>query len=302
MESEADQPDATADEESDQDGPSTGASHPTLRASRLSRLGRGLAGALGFTAALFAVVAGIRSFEPGSGPRQGSPPGLERELSQPETPVPSEATSQLGFGSATGPRTAIRYAVITPVPATPTLDSMSALLYGEGDERKFLRVRASAPTVSWPARAVARARYATAAAGDDIWVHVLVDNNASPQTSCATPSSRQPAVARNTRLSVAIWNSVNKHDHVIRAWLSADNASPPWITDAVQVSTNHAGTLEFDRYGSSLYSVLPRGYAPPRPLDSASAMQPTGMLVGPGGLLGSCWQNRVYVVLEFRQK
>jgi hypothetical protein len=224
-----------------------------------------------------------------------------QQLTGRRAPAPDkQMTSALGFGDPTpnGRPTFHDGTHGFTASDTPTFDALVNANWHVGDERRFVRVETSLTTDAqqlWqlPNKHVARAR-----PQEIVWVLIYVDNNAIPTPHCALSG---PYVATDTRLRVAVWNSTDDHLHVIRAWLSAKNARPAWITDAVAVLTLNATTLEPD---SSISRELSRGspqFHNEPTINVAPLLVYPGMLVGGNGLVGSCWNNRYYVALGFRQ-
>ena len=225
----------------------------------------------------------------------------ERNLTGREAPQPSkQMTAVLGYGDPIpGGRPTYREhkGQITP-PTTPTFDSILNAQNGVGDERRFLHVESSLATDSEQLWQIPEAHTLVANPHEIVWAIVDIDNNAQATADCDL-SSRYVAI--ESRLRVAIWNSADDHLHVIRAWLSAKNATPPWITDAVAVLTRNVTTLEPDSALSREYSTLsPRFRANPS-INVESLLLYPGLLIGGDGLVGSCWDNRYYFALGFRQ-
>ena len=79
---------------------------------------------------------------------------------------------------------------------------------------------------------------------DLVFVWVYIANDAPEQSNCSKLVG--PTIATNTRVRLTIWNSPNNRLHIVRGWISADNVSPQWITDAAAVITAKAAPLSFD--------------------------------------------------------
>jgi hypothetical protein len=219
-----------------------------------------------------------------------------RRLPLRETPVPGSRRGTLGFGDAMGGRPTYPYRNGLPkAPATPTFDSIPNLP-GNGDERKFLRVEASATK---DARQVAlpSSRAVIALSGDVVYVGVLVDNNAGAAPGCKLSGA---TVARDARMILKIWNSRDNRLHILRAWLMASNLSPHWVTDAAAVITRMPTTLEPDPSLSREYAKSSHTYRNAPLIDAQRALDPFGMQIG-DGRVGSCWDDRHYLTLALRQ-
>lgn len=214
-------------------------------------------------------------------------------LSLGETPVPGYATGVLGFGDALGGRPVFPYVDKSPTSQVPTFNSFVDLPYGAGDERAYMRVQATSrakPSL----RDWGDARSITAGSHEVVWVRVAVDNNAPDTSDCSNPGGS--TVANNARLRVTVWQSLHGDRHVIRTWISADNASPRWITDAVEVDTPVRSRLVFNAHKSGSYAQIPKQVPD---VMTNSVIQPAGWLLGVDGVFGSCWTNRQYMILPF---
>ena len=187
----------------------------------------------------------------------------------------------------------------TPSSPIPTLNVLTDVPYGTGDERQFVYVRSSRSTKSPLANTVS-GRSIFVRANEYIWLRLYIDNGAYPEPKCERLVG--PTIARHTTVRVAIWDSPNKRLHVLRAWVYADNSEPKWVTDAVAVLTEKPRTLELRPSLSSQYSYEPPMYRSKPPLPSRAIVEPGGMLLGGNGLLGSCWQNRFSLLLAFSQR
>ena len=222
---------------------------------------------------------------------------LNRALPKSETPVPGSDSETLGFGDADGGRPVLVYNAQTPVPTTPTFNSFVDLPYGTGDEREFLRVAhvTDAALIPELAKASDWDRRQTVRPKELVVVRVTIDNNAVAPPSCAAPEG--PEVAENTRVRVAVTDSSSHERHVVRTWISANNSSPLWITDAVVVHSGSNAVLSFDSASSSIYARFPPGVPTTVTQD---VMSPAGLSIGLGGKIGGCWDNRLYVILAFR--
>jgi hypothetical protein len=181
----------------------------------------------------------------------------------------------------------------------PIFDAVVNLNEGIGDERRFLRVKAT--TVS-DARQLepftANDRAALARPHEVLWTTVRIDNNAAPEPGCKLTG---PSVARDTRLRLHVWNSPSDRLHVIRGWVGAQNTKPRWITDAVAVRTTAATTLEPDGSLSREYSRLSRHYVEIPRITVEPLLSPNGLLIGGDGVVGSCWDNVFYLSIGWRQ-
>ncbi len=230
----------------------------------------------------------------------------ERQLIGDHAPVPGDVSRLLGFGDPTPEgRTVYPYVAHkeegategTLATPTPTLNSMTDVNHGIGDEREFVHVAIGGP--ERPHAANVTSRSVVAQGRQDIWLRIYIDNNAAEESDCERLIG--PTIAVHTTARVAVWNSSNKHLHVLRVWVFAENANPTWVTDAVAVVTQSARTLKLIPSLSSQYSELPKTYLSHPPLTSSAVVDPAGMLLGGNGLLGSCWQNRFSLLLLFRQ-
>ena len=221
----------------------------------------------------------------------------ERPLSLHQTPLPGETSPVLGFGDEVGGRRTYQYVNSTPVPAYPILDSFIDSPEHVGDERRFLRVETGS---RWYAHRPHWTKPAgSAQSGDLIFVWLYVANDAPQEPNCADLIG--PTIAKNTRIRLTVWNSPNSHRHIIRGWISADNAYPKWITDAVAVITSKASPLLFDPKDSWQYSITPSKFAHEAPLPNQDFFDAGGMELSSNGLLGSCWANRWAMVFAFYQ-
>jgi hypothetical protein len=221
----------------------------------------------------------------------------ERPLALSQTPLPGTTTPLLGFGDENGGRPYFQYVNRTKVPGYPVLDSFIDAPEHVGEERMFLRVEA-APKL--PKNFVLRLTPSAAAAGHDLaFVWIYVANDAPQQSNCSELVG--PTVATNTRIRLTVWNSPNNRLHVVRGWISADNAYPKWITDAAAVITAKAAPLSFDPADSWQYSIFPSKFAHEAPLPNQTFFDAGGMPLSSKGLLGSCWSNRWAMVLAFNQ-
>jgi hypothetical protein len=222
----------------------------------------------------------------------------ERNLTGGQAPGPGTVTRELGFGDPTpGGRKTYEFEATPPL--TATLDSMVlAPLNPLIDERRFLGVQASAVT---DARQLVRpSTHAILAPPHTIvWLSALVDNNADPTKTCMS-SGKQ--VSSDTRLLLSIWNSPNNYLHIMRAWITADDTEPPWITDAVAVITTAAATLEPDSSISREHAFESGTFAMEPLINVESLLVEPGLLVGEEGLVGTCQSDNSYLVMiGFRQ-
>ncbi len=233
----------------------------------------------------------------------------ERQLTGDHAPVPGDVSSLLGFGDPTPEgRTVYPYVSHNPKPGTPgygtpaaptpTLNALTDVPHGIGDERQFVHVGITETNERPHANTIThRAVYAQD--GQDIWLRIYIDNGAAPEPNCNMLTG--PTIARHTTVRVATWDSPNGRLHVIRAWVYAENTNPTWITDAAPVLTQSAQTLKLSPSLSSQYSEQPKTYLSHPPLTSQAIVEPAGMLLGGNGLLGSCWHNRFSLLLMLRQ-
>jgi hypothetical protein len=220
----------------------------------------------------------------------------ERPLSLSQTPLPGTANPVLGFGDELGGRRTYQYVNTTPVPDYPILDSFIDTP-GLGDERMFVRVETGS---RWYARQPYWIKPAAVARSNDlIFVWLYAANDALPEPNCNDLVGS--TVAKNARIRLVVWNSPSDHLHVIRGWISADNANPKWITDAAAVITTEAAPLSLDPADSWQYSISPSQFAKKASLPNQDFFDAGGMALSSGGLLGSCWANRWAMVFAFRQ-
>lgn len=229
----------------------------------------------------------------------------ERNLTGDQAPVPGTASRVLGFGDPTPDgRTVYPYVaheregVGTPAAATPTLDALTDVSYGIGDEREFLHLATG--TAKKPLAIHITKRSVFLRTGEDLWLSMYIDNGASPEHNCSQLVG--PTIAQNTTVGVNIWNSPGRHLHIIRGWIDAPNAQPTWVTDAVAVITESPRILGMEPRRGSQYTELPARYHGHIPLTSDAILQSAGMRLEDNALLGSCWRNRVDVFLFFHQK
>ena len=221
-----------------------------------------------------------------------------RPLVGDHAPVPGTAGRVLGFGDpAPGGRTVYPYVGRTMVSSVPVFDSVVDVPGSVGDERDFLRVEATkALTKRRPAWHLHRSALLRAGSMAVLWLYL--NNDGSSATNHCSTSVGQP-VAQNTRVRLAPWQSADRRLHVFRAWVSADNAQPRWVTAAAAVVTTKPTTLRLDPMASWQYSKR-SPYASSPALRSRAILEPAGMLVGSGSV-GSCWQDRFVLALAFRQ-
>jgi hypothetical protein len=222
----------------------------------------------------------------------------ERPLDLSQTPLPGETSSVLGFGDEIGGRRIYQYVNVTPVPNYPILDSFIDSTEHIGDERMFLRV-GTGP--AWYARhhPVSFTPAVAAQANNLVYIWIYVANDAPEQSDCSKLVG--PTIATNTRVRLTIWNSPSNHLHIVRGWISADNAYPKWITDTAAVITSKAMPLSFDPEDSWQYSITPGQFAHEAPLPNQDFFDAGGMELSSDGLLGSCWANRWAFHLAFHQ-
>ena len=222
---------------------------------------------------------------------------VNQELPRERTPAPGVVGPVLGYGDANGGRTAIPYtAEDTYPPDTPVLNSfvdLETLPPPFNDERKFVAVKAVRGTHN--SREFRWTRIATVPAGRNALVRVYINNNARNVPDCQAPDGLSVAV--NTRLRVGVWRNGGGKRHIIRAWVSANNAFPRWVTDAVLVRTHDKARLVLDIRHSQIWRDAP---ATATKRLSAKVLSPAGMAIGTDGALGSCWENRNWVALVFR--
>jgi hypothetical protein len=202
----------------------------------------------------------------------------------------------LGFGDEVGGRHVYQYVSTTPVPGYPVLDSFIDTP-GLGDERMFLRVETGSRSYAHRPFWVKPA--AVAGANDLIFVWLYAANDAQPEPDCNDLVGG--TIAKNARIRLAVWNSPSNRLHVVRGWISADNANPKWITDAAAVITAKAAPLTFDPTDSWHYSAAPARFAKQVSLPNQTFLDAGGMELGSSGLLGSCWSNRWILVFAFHQ-
>lgn len=222
---------------------------------------------------------------------------IDRLLPRDRTPAPGVASGVLGFGDANGGRTPIPYAgEWTSAPASPTFNSFVDLESAPfGDERKFVGVKPIRGTRY--ARSPKYSRLLELPPGRNLFAVVYVDNNAANVENCAAP--RGPRVAFNTRIRVAIWRGGDGKRHVLRAWISANNAFPAWVTDAALVTTREPASLELVPSRSSVFRDEPKSASTSV---TRAVFREGGMPIGTDGQLGSCFINRLWVQLVFRQQ
>jgi hypothetical protein len=225
----------------------------------------------------------------------------KRHLTGDHAPSPgSVATSELGFGDPT-PQGRITYHEVNKSyfpPLTPTFDSIVNGPYGGGNELEFLGVTATRVTDGRELGKPYRGRAVLARPGDTVWIEVFLDNNAEVTPHCGLSG---PSVAIGTRLELGVWNSPDNHLHVIRGWLSAANTTPRWITDAVAVVTSNPTTLEPDSSISREFSWLNPHYSGDPVTNVESVLIYPGLSLNGNGVIGSCYDNTVYLTIAFRQ-
>jgi hypothetical protein len=221
----------------------------------------------------------------------------ERPLGLSRTPLPGETSSVLGFGDEIGGRPVYQYVDSTPIPDYPILDSFIDTPEHVGDERMFIRVETGS---SWYAHRPHWTKPAAIARSSNlVFVYAYIANDAPEQPNCNRLVGK--TIATNARIRLVIWNSPNNRLHVVRGWISADNAHPKWITDAAAVITSKAAPLSFDPADSWQYSISPSQFAHEAPLPNQDFFDAGGMPLSSNGLLGSCWANRWAMVFAFHQ-
>jgi hypothetical protein len=221
----------------------------------------------------------------------------ERSLSLNQTPLPGETSPVLGFGDELGGRRTYQYVNTTPVPDYPILDSFLDSPEHVGDERMFVRVETGS---GWYAHRPHWTKPAAVAGPNAlVFVYLYVANDAPQEPNCNKLEGK--TIATNTRIRLVVWNSPNNRLHIVRGWISADNAYPKWITDAAAVITFKAAPLSFDPADSWQYSISPSQFAKEAPLPNQDFFDAGGMALSSDGLLGSCWANRWAMVFAFHQ-
>lgn len=229
----------------------------------------------------------------------------QHNLTGDQAPVPGTVSRTLGFGDPT-PEGRTTYPYVshetegagTPAAPAPTLDALTDVPFGIGDEREFLHLATG--TTKKPLAIHITKRSVFLRAGEDLWLSMYLDNGASPEHNCSQLVGA--TIAQNTTVGINVWNSPNQRLHVIRGWIYASNAQPTWVTDAVAVITESPRTLEMVPRRGSQYTELPARYHGHIPLTNSAILQSAGMRLENNALLGSCWRNRVDVFLFFRQK
>ena len=245
---------------------------------------------------LAAIFYGIHSFFASHGSAVPSLAALKRksqqELPLSRTPVPGQVSPQLGFGDSIGGRMTIAYAATEQPFPRPIFNAYTDVPHGVGDELQFIHV--GRPNGTSPALPNQRAMAVDQ--GAEVGLAIYVENSAAPEPNCGALVG--PRVATNARLRVAIWNSSNRRLHVFRAWVSADNTNPRWITDAVAVTTS--GPRRFAVVRGWQYQKVPSGpawKAVPKP---EQALAPAGIPLGALGAIGGCWSNKDITLLKFK--
>jgi hypothetical protein len=221
----------------------------------------------------------------------------ERPLSLNQTPLPGETRPVLGFGDELGGRRTFQYVNTTPVPGYPILDSFLDSPEHVGDERMFVRVETGPRWYAHRPHWMKPAAVADPNALVFVWLYAANDAPEEPNCKDLVGST----IAKNVRIRLAVWNSANNRLHVVRGWISADNAYPKWITDAAAVITSKAAPLSFDATDSWQYSLSPSQFAKEAPLPNQDFFDAGGMELSSDGLLGSCWANRWAMVFAFHQ-
>lgn len=227
----------------------------------------------------------------------------EHELVGDQAPPPGDDGRLLGFGDPT-PQGRKVYPYVahektpaqenTPVSATPALNVLTDAPHGIGDERRFLQIRTGKATLHYPDGVLRRSAYIRHHELVRLWFYI--DNGAAPEPNCDKLVG--PTIAKHTTARLSVWDSPDRHMHIIRAWIFAENANPTWITDAVAVVTEQARSLQLVPSLSSQVAEL-NGHATYSPLSSTSIVEPAGMELG-NGLLGSCWTNRYLLFLTLK--
>jgi hypothetical protein len=215
----------------------------------------------------------------------------ERQLVGVQAPSPdSHPTNKLGWGDPTSHGRHIYYPG-DPAPTTPTFDS---IYDSDEDERQFLGVSVSTATTT-NLENLTEQRAVIAHPSMVVWVFVKAVNGAARTTGCELVG---PSIAENTQLKLSIWNSPSRNLHIIRAWITAQNTKPRWVTDAVAVVTTSADTLVPDGQLSKEYSqVTP--YFEKGQTFSVGTLAASGIEIGS---VGSCPQDAYYFNIALRQR
>lgn len=229
-----------------------------------------------------------------------SPPPTGDPLSPLEgvAPAPGDADDRLGWGGQDGSREAMPYTERADVGSEIRFNSfvdVPSLEGVGGDERAFVVLKTSRgdATTHPPPEVSSWDHRQRADPGELVWVRVYVHNNANPQADCSVLSGS--TIATNTRLRMGAWSSATGRDHVIRAWITSDNAS--WVTAAAHLNTPVPARLEY------VSGLATQWMAEPRLDDRDSDLQPLqpgGTLIGDAGRLGGCWENRAWLIIPFR--
>lgn len=226
-----------------------------------------------------------------------------RHLVGSQAPAPDMgSTRQMGFGDPS-PNGRTTYRNVRQgsaqgyvAPTSPTFDSVVNGLVEPNNELKFLNVQASRLT---DGRQVDHyGRVALARPKDLIWLNIFIDNNAQAAPHCELTG---PFVATGARLELRIWNSPDERLHIIRAWVTAANTTPRWITDAVAVVTTQSTTLELDSAISRESSGVTGRFADDPVTNVETAMLYPGLLLDGDGTIGSCYDEVVELDLALHQ-
>lgn len=220
---------------------------------------------------------------------------LSQALANGVAPPPGQSGPALGYGDADGGRPSIVYLGQETVPGTPVINSFVDLPYGRPDERTFLLVSRLTSLKFLPGEKLDYGRRVSVVQGNPaVGLLVPMDNDSQPQKDCGT--LRGGSVATDLHLRLATWDTPEYDQHVVRAWVTAANSTPHWITDAVLVDSKPG--MKLSLVSASVYRKLP--VIASLPLTGAAALfRPAGVVVA-DGLLGACWDNRlvVFVVLK----
>ena len=221
---------------------------------------------------------------------------LSQGLAKSNTPIPGHESSILGYGDADGGRPIIVYlGQEETVPVRPVINAFVDVSKEEPDERQFLRVSRLVALKYSSGDKLDYQRHVTVTPGNPgVGILVRMDNDSQPPKDCGT--LKGGSVATNVHLRLAIWDTPNRDQHVVRAWVTTDNSAPIWITDAVLIDS--APNMRLSLVAASAHRKLPAIAS--EPLADAAGLFKSGGVEVADGLLGGCWDNRlaVFVVLQ----
>lgn len=275
-----------------------------LRSVLFGTTRRAIASVVAGIVALSSAVSGIETIyeasasilstgQPSDYPKEGE---IDIALPLSETPMPGIAGSKLGWGDASGGRIAIPYTVESPAWTTPSFNRFVDVP-STGDSRRYMQVRVDPRPEPNDYKGFGSRDLTLSQAELRIATRIVVSNDTGPSSLADCQGGNIGPFAKNSRVRVATYSSADGRRHVIRSWVTGSNTDPGWVTDAVLVRTDEGSDLAFDPAGSRDYIQHPLRRDV---LNLADAFTPGGVQVGIDGSLGACWENRQWLVFQFR--